>query len=194
VEALGAEAQIELADFALPAAVKSTAERLAARLPALGLLVHAAGEFSAEPVANAPPDTLARLLQVNLEAPYALTRALIDALAAGPADLVFINSSALGQQRAGLSAYRASKAGLLALADTLRQELNPLGVRVLSVFLGATATPMQARICAQEGRPYRPEVLLQPSDVAELVRAALALPRGAELTDLHLRPSAPHRA
>jgi short-subunit dehydrogenase len=194
VEARGAEAQIELADFAQPATVNDLGKRLAARLSVLALLIHAAGDFSAEPVAQAEPGTLARLLAVNLESPHALTRALIRALGAGPGDLLFINSSAVRHGRAGLSAYTASKAGLLALADTLRQELNPLGVRVSSVFLGATATPMQARICAAEGRPYRPELLLQPNDIAALVRAALQLPRSAELTDLHLRPTAPHRS
>jgi NADP-dependent 3-hydroxy acid dehydrogenase YdfG len=41
---------------------------------------------------------------------------------------------------------------------------------------------------AFEGRTYRPEELLQPRDVAEIVLAALALPDSAEVTDLHVRP------
>jgi NAD(P)-dependent dehydrogenase (short-subunit alcohol dehydrogenase family) len=106
---------------------------------------------------------------------------------------VFINSSVVGQRRAGLAAYGGSKAGLLALADSVRQEGNPLGLRVLSVFLGATATPMQRNIHAQQARAYQPEALLQPEDVAQIVHAALALPRGAEVTDLHLRPAVAHR-
>ena len=40
-----------------------------------------------------------------------------------------------------------------------------------------------------EGKSYRPELLLQPEDIAAAVIAALDLPRTAELTDLHVRPA-----
>jgi hypothetical protein len=49
---------------------------------------------------------------------------------------------------------------------------------------------MQARVHAAEGRDYRPERLLQPADIAEMLVHALLLPRSAEVTDLHLRPLA----
>jgi NADP-dependent 3-hydroxy acid dehydrogenase YdfG len=84
--------------------------------------------------------------------------------------------------------YSASKHALKAFADTLRAEANPAGVRVLSVYPGRTATPMQESIFAAEGRSYDPSRLLQPEDVAEMVLAALCLPRTAEVTDLHIRP------
>jgi NADP-dependent 3-hydroxy acid dehydrogenase YdfG len=74
------------------------------------------------------------------------------------------------------------------LADSLRSEVNPRGVRVLSVFPGRTASPMQAAVHADEGRSYQPERLLQPADVAASVVHALALPRTAEVTDIHIRP------
>jgi short-subunit dehydrogenase len=190
VENRGARAQIEVADLAEPAAVLGLGTRMARRLPALTALVHAAGEYLAEPFAEVSSEAFAHVLSVNLQAPAVLTRALLIPLSAAPGDLVFINSSVVGQQRAGISAYAASKAGLAALADSLRQELNPRGVRVLSVFLGATATPLQERLQARSGRAYRPEALLAPEDVAQTVRAALELPRRAELTELHLRPAA----
>jgi NADP-dependent 3-hydroxy acid dehydrogenase YdfG len=37
-------------------------------------------------------------------------------------------------------------------------------------------------------RPYAPERLIQPEDVAEAVLAMLRLPRTVEATQLHLRP------
>ena len=84
--------------------------------------------------------------------------------------------------------YSASKHALRAFTDSLRAEVNPSGVRVLSVYPGRTATPMQESIFAAEGRSYDPSRLLQPADVAEMVLAALCLPRTAEVTDLHIRP------
>ena len=186
VEQRGAEASYHVAHFDSALEVDQLARELEG-LPAVSALLHAAGEFASEPIASGPVSDLDRLLAVNLRAPYVLTRALLGALERGNGDVVFINSSVVGQQRAGASVYSASKAGLVAVADSLRQECNPLGLRVLSVFLGATATPMQEQIHARAARPYRPEVLLQTTDVAEIIYAALALPRGAEVTDLYLR-------
>jgi NADP-dependent 3-hydroxy acid dehydrogenase YdfG len=63
-------------------------------------------------------------------------------------------------------------------------------VRVLSVFLGATATPMQEQLHAQIGLGYEPGELLAPEDVARVVCDVIDLPRGAEVTDLQMRRAA----
>jgi NADP-dependent 3-hydroxy acid dehydrogenase YdfG len=47
---------------------------------------------------------------------------------------------------------------------------------------------MQERIHRMEGKSYRPELLLQPEDVASIVLSALSLPQTAEVTDIHIRP------
>jgi NADP-dependent 3-hydroxy acid dehydrogenase YdfG len=84
--------------------------------------------------------------------------------------------------------YGAMKHALKAIADSLRAEVNPKGIRVLSVYLGRTATPMQADIHREEGKIYRPEALLQPCDVASTIIHAITLPRTAEITDISIRP------
>ena len=194
VESRGAEARCLTASFEASEELEQLALELE-RLPAVSALLHAAGEYANQPAASLAGAGFERLLRINLSAPYLLTRALLGALQRGTGDVVFVNSSAVGQRRAGLSAYGASKAGLVAVADSLRQECNPLGLRVLSIFLGATATRLQQQLHeAGASEPYDPATLLQPEDVAEIIHAALALPRGAEVTDLHLRPARPHRA
>ncbi len=75
-----------------------------------------------------------------------------------------------------------------AIADSLREEVNAEGVRVLSLFLGRTAGNLQRAIFALEGRPYPAGRLIQPEDVAWAVLAMLRLPRTVEATDLTLRP------
>jgi NADP-dependent 3-hydroxy acid dehydrogenase YdfG len=47
---------------------------------------------------------------------------------------------------------------------------------------------MQEARYAAERKPYHPESLLQPSDIALAVTAALDLPHTAEITDLRIRP------
>jgi NAD(P)-dependent dehydrogenase (short-subunit alcohol dehydrogenase family) len=193
-QAAGARAECFPTDLRDASACSELGRTLSAKHPALSVLVHSAGVFMSGTVGSAPEEDLELALDINLRAPYLLTRALLAPLGAGKGDVVFINSSAVGQRKAGLAAYAASKHGLVGLADSLRQELNPSGVRVLSVFLGATATPMQEQIYAQSGRSYQPEALLSPDDVARIVCNVIRLPRGAEVTDLHVRPAAPHRA
>ncbi|MGC2391714.1 MAG: hypothetical protein WA621_20145, partial [Candidatus Acidiferrum sp.] len=80
------------------------------------------------------------------------------------------------------------KHALKAIADALRAEVNELGVRVISVYPGRTATPQQEKIHELEGRSYHSDRLLQPEDVAQAVLNALAMPRTAEVTDIQIRP------
>jgi NADP-dependent 3-hydroxy acid dehydrogenase YdfG len=109
-------------------------------------------------------------------------------LVSSKGQVVFINSSLGLKARAGVSQYAATKHALKAVADSLRDECNASGVRVCSLYLGATATPMQAAIRAKQFREYKPQRLLQPDDVASLVISVLALPRTAEVTDIMVRP------
>jgi NADP-dependent 3-hydroxy acid dehydrogenase YdfG len=123
-----------------------------------------------------------------VRAPYLLTQSLLPLLRSRRGQIVFINSSAGHVARGNVGQYAATKHALRALADSLREEVNADGIRVLSVYPGRTATPMQAKLHAVEQKEYRPDDLLQPQDVAAVVANALSLPRSAEVTDIHVRP------
>ena len=152
------------------------------------ILVHSAGLIHTESFLSASLDNFERQFHTNVLAPYALTQVLLEMLIVREGQVVFINSTAGLNAGANVSQYAATKHALKAMADSLRAEVNPKGVRVLSVFPGRTATPMQEAVHRSEGKPYFPERLLQPEDVAAMVLAALALPRTAEVTDLMIRP------
>jgi NADP-dependent 3-hydroxy acid dehydrogenase YdfG len=94
----------------------------------------------------------------------------------------------MNAKRPEVGQYAATQHGLKAIADSLREEVNPYGIRVLSIYPGRTATPLQKRLHEAEGKLYRPEALLQPSDIASVVIHSLALPKTAEVTDIHIRP------
>src|SRR5262245_14898228 len=168
-------------------AVLDFCDRFRAEHTSLDLLVHSAGVISIGSVAELPVTDFDRQYRVNVRAPYLLTQNLLPLLTRSQSQVVFVNSSAGVQSREGVAQYGATKHALRALADSFRQEVNPLGVRVLSVFLGRTASRMQASVHAREGRPYVPGRLLQPDDVASVVVHSLDLPRTAEVTDIHIR-------
>ncbi len=182
------DAHVNPADVSTDAGIARIAREIAAGPGRLDILVHSAAIYARGLVASEPVSRLDTLLAANVRAPYALTQALLLLLTRSRGEIVFINSTAIWQNAPGLAQYAASKQALQAFANNLRAEVNREGIRVLSVYVGRTATPMQAGIFAAEGRPYAPERLLQPEDVAASILAAISLPRTAEVTDLTIRP------
>lgn len=152
------------------------------------ILVHSAGIMSLGPLSRAPIADFDSQYQANLRAPYLLTQALLPMLIASQGQVVFINSSIGLTTRAEVCQYAATKHALRAVADSLRDEVNELGMRVLSIYPGRTATPRQATLHELAGKLYHPERLIQPEDVAAMVLSALRLPRTAEVTDISMRP------
>jgi NADP-dependent 3-hydroxy acid dehydrogenase YdfG len=151
-------------------------------------LVHSAGIFAMGRLEIAPMEEFDLQYRCNVRAPYALTQIFLPSLIERQGQIVFINSTAGLSAGAGVSQYAATKHALKAVADSLRQEVNPQGVRVLSVYLGRTATPMQEAICKTEGKPYDASYFIQPYDVAQTLLHTLSLPRTAEIIDLTIRP------
>ncbi len=152
------------------------------------ILIHCAGVIYQDPMDRARIEDLDVQYATNVRAPYLLTQRLLPLLVNARGQIVFINSNVgLTAKRPDIGQYAASKHALRAIADSLREEVNPRGVRVLSVYLGRTATPMQEALYQQEGKVYHPEVFLQPEDIASVVLSALALPGTAEVTDISIR-------
>ena len=185
--ALGARTSLVRADLGSDEGIRG----LVASVEALGrvdVLFHGAGALRLGDVMAAGWDDLDELYRVNVRAPYLLTKALLPLLVASRGQIVFVNSSAAMRAGETNGIYAATKAALMSLAGSIRDRVNPLGVRVLSVFPGRTATPMQEQVVAFEGSQYDPASLLQPSDVADVVVHALMMPRSAEITDVMVRP------
>jgi NADP-dependent 3-hydroxy acid dehydrogenase YdfG len=170
--------------------VRATARTFLRRFGRLDVLVHSNGIHLTAPLAEAKLSDFDRLWAANVRSPFLLTQTFTDALRESSGQIVFVNSSIVHAARPGVGLFAATQHALRGLADALRTELNPAGVRVLSVFPGRTATTRQESIFKQEGRAYEPDRLLQPSEIASVVTQALALPRTAEVTDVDIRPMA----
>ncbi|WP_394752412.1 SDR family oxidoreductase [Crenothrix sp.] len=154
----------------------------------IDILIHSAGVISLGKIDHASIDDFDYQYRINVRAAYLLTQVFLSALKFKQGQIVFINSSAGLTAKSGVSQYAATKYALKAIADSLREEVNTNGVRVLSVYPGRTASPMQEAVYAAEDKAYQPECLMQPDDVASVVINALSLPRTAEITEINLRP------
>jgi NADP-dependent 3-hydroxy acid dehydrogenase YdfG len=154
----------------------------------LDSLLHVAGVVDLGRVGDLTTKAWRSQLDVNLVAPAELTRLLLPQLRVSQGHVVFVNSGAGLNAHAEWSAYAASKHGLKALADSLRQEEHAAGVRVTSVYPGRTASPMQAKVHQQEGKEYDASRWIDPESVATAILTAIDLPRDAEINDLTVRP------
>jgi NADP-dependent 3-hydroxy acid dehydrogenase YdfG len=153
----------------------------------IDVLVHCAGSIYHGEHASASVSELDSLYRANVRGPYLLTQLALPLLRVGPGQIVFINSSSGLKARARAGQFSATQHAMKAIADSLRDEVNADGIRVLSVFPGRTATPRTEKLFHEEGQPYRPELLMQPEDVATIVLHALSVPRSAEVTEIAIR-------
>jgi NAD(P)-dependent dehydrogenase (short-subunit alcohol dehydrogenase family) len=172
-----------VADLADAAAIESLREWP----EAFDGLVHAAGVVELGPVADLGARAWQEQVAVNLVAPALLTRAVLPQLRVAYGTVVFVNSGSGLRANPEWAAYAASKFGLRALADALRDEEPDL--RVTSVFPGRTATAMQEKVHRQEGREYDAGRWIRPETVAEVIVGVLDLSRDAQLPEVSVRPN-----
>ena len=175
-------------DLTVDKDVRKIADRIEQDVGHVDMLIHSAGVISFGRLESATVVDFDRQYRTNVRAPYALTQALLPMLRTRRGQIVFINSSAGLNASANVGQYAATKHALKAVADSFRKEVNAEGLRVLSIYPGRTASPMQEAVFRKEGRKYRPELLMQPEDLASVVINALTLPRSAEITDINVRP------
>ena len=129
-----------MADF------KTLAESLNEQFPCLDGLIHNAALLGARtPIEFYPEQDWADLMQVNVNAVFQLTQALLPALnRSDDARILFISSSVGRIGRAFWGAYAVSKFALEGLMQTLAEELEKTSpIRVNSLNPGGTRTNMR---------------------------------------------------
>jgi NAD(P)-dependent dehydrogenase (short-subunit alcohol dehydrogenase family) len=108
----------------------------------LDAVVNNAGVVVSGPIEAVPPAELRRQLDVNVVGQVAVTQAVLPRLRGSRGRVVFV-SSLSGRVSAPMTgAYSASKFALEAVADALRMELRPWGVRVVLVEPAQTDTDL----------------------------------------------------
>jgi NAD(P)-dependent dehydrogenase (short-subunit alcohol dehydrogenase family) len=127
--------------------IASATQQIASALDGSGLdgLVNNAGVAIPSPLETMPIEDFRRQVEVNLIAQVAVTQALLGQIRLGGGRIVFISSigGRIAFPLAG--AYHATKFGVEAVGDTLRQELRPWRIAVSIVEPGSIATPIWER-------------------------------------------------
>jgi len=157
-------AQTAVADVRDAQALTGAVDDLAGRLGGIDVAVANAGIATGGPLRQIDPRTFEDTIDVNLLGVWRTTRAALPHVLARRGHLLLIASAAAVLPTAGLGAYSAAKAGVEALARSLRVELRPHGVSVGVGYYLFLDTPM---VRAGEASPvFRDSKSRMPSPLA----------------------------
>jgi NAD(P)-dependent dehydrogenase (short-subunit alcohol dehydrogenase family) len=125
------------------------------------------------------------VIDTNLTGMFLVTQAGLALMKRGG---TIVNNLSVAANRvfAGSAAYIASKHGALGLSNTLREELRPRGIRVISLLPGATDTAIWNTFWPQAPR----KKMMSSITVAEAVVNAILLPSNATVETLEILPIA----
>jgi len=179
---------------------RAAVERTVAELGRLDTLVNNAGVMLLGPMEQAPMQEWQRMVELNvlglMYCAHAALPHLLSAAADGPrqvADMVNISSVAGRVARAGSGVYNATKFGVGAFSESLRQEVTTRHVRVSLVEPGAVATEL-----AGHNRPEVQEMLksrfgdmerMEAEDIADAIAYVVTRHRRVAINEMLIRPT-----
>lgn len=200
IESKGGKVLVLAGDVTEEEQARELVERTVVELGRLDTLVNNAGVMLLGPAVDAPMAEWQRMVEVNLlgllYCAHTALPHLLKAADGGPrhvADLVNVSSVAGRLARSGSAVYNATKHGVGAFSEGLRQEVTGWHVRVSLVEPGATDTELSGH--------NRPEVLtaikkrfegverLQAADIADAIGYIVTRPRHVAVNEMLVRPT-----
>ncbi len=200
IDDAGGKALAIEADVTDRAAAEALVERTVKELGRLDTVVNNAGVMLLGPALDAPIEEWERMVDINLKGLLYVAKAalphLIEAADEGPrlvTDMVNISSVAGRRPREGSAVYNATKFGVGAFSEALRQEVSERHVRVSLVEPGAVITELSSH--------NRPEVLeeikgrfgdlerLEADDIADTISYIVTRPRHMAINEILVRPT-----
>jgi NAD(P)-dependent dehydrogenase (short-subunit alcohol dehydrogenase family) len=156
----------EVADASDPTVPGPLVERLVAEIGPPDVLVNTIGTYQVGDALSTTPETLRRLMEVNVGSALWLTQAVVPHMQdRGSGAIVHLAARQGVEPTAGIAAYGVSKAALVHLVRTLDVELRGHGIRVNVVLPQVMAT-------AKNKALFPPEALtgaVEPDAVAEVI-------------------------
>ena len=200
IQAAGGRALVLEADVTDGEQARAVVAQTVEGLGRLDTLVNNAGVMLLGPMESAPVEEWQRMVELNVMGLMYCTHAALPHLLAAAedsprrvADVVSISSVAGRIARAGSGVYNATKFGVGAFSEGLRQEVTKRHVRVSLVEPGAVATELVGH-----NRPEVREMIaqrfadmerLQSEDVSDAVTYVVTRPRHVAINEVLIRPT-----
>jgi NADP-dependent 3-hydroxy acid dehydrogenase YdfG len=161
----------------------------------LDILVNNAGLMLLGPITNADTEDWRRMVNTNvLGLMYATHAALPIMRAQKSGHIVNISSVAGRTARAGSGAYNATKWGVGAFSEALRQEVYQDDIRVTIIEPGAVATELTEHITNPEAKKGVRDWIshmtpLESEDIAAAILYAVTQPARVNVNEILIRPT-----
>lgn len=189
IAAAGGRSLVAPADVGDEAAVAALVARASDGLGGVDILVHASGVGLYGPVETYSLTDWQTTLATNLTGAFLCARAVLPMMRQrGGGAVVGIASGAGKQGYPTLSAYAASKFGLIGFLQSLAAEVAADGIKVATVVPGSILTDFAGGAADAKRADPGAKRYLEPEDVAEAVLFLLRQPRRAWTQELNLWP------
>jgi NADP-dependent 3-hydroxy acid dehydrogenase YdfG len=170
----------------------------------LDTLVNNAGVMLLGPIVGAPIEEWQRMVNLNLLGLLYCTHAGLPHLLAAAelepravADVVNVSSVAGRVARLNSGVYNATKHGVGAFSESLRQEVTKRHVRVTIIEPGAVGTELafhnRPEILEEMAKTFAGTEIMQATDIAESIRYAVTQPRRVAVNEILVRPTEQER-
>ena len=192
------------ADITDPAQAEEAVVTTVRELGRLDTLVNNAGVMLLGPIVGAPLEEWQRMVSLNLLGLLSCTHAALPHLLAAAeseprsvADVVNVSSVAGHVARLNSGVYNATKHGVGAFSESLRQEVTTRHVRVTLIEPGATATELafhnRPEILEGMAQQFGGMEIMHAEDIAECIRFAVTQPRRVAVNEILVRPTEQER-
>ncbi len=151
--------------------VKAAFDAVAKKYGRIDILANNAGVSAAEPFTSYTPEMFQKTMDLNVNAVFNCTRAVVEQMEAQGGGSIINTSSMVSRygQPAGV-AYPTSKFALNGMTLSLARELGPKGIRVNAVAPGITNTDMMKAVPENVIKPMIAQIPLrrmgEPEDIA----------------------------
>jgi NADP-dependent 3-hydroxy acid dehydrogenase YdfG len=165
------------------------------RLGGLDIVINNAGLMLLGPILEADTEDWRRMINTNVLGLMYLTHAALPHLVAqGSGDIVNISSVAGRVARLGSGVYNASKWGVNAFTESLRQEVTERGVRISVVEPGLVDTELGDHITNAEAKAATKEWKasirsLNADDIARAILYVVTQPDHVAINEVLVRPT-----
>ncbi|MDI1235018.1 MAG: SDR family NAD(P)-dependent oxidoreductase [bacterium] len=174
---------ISLLDFSSQENVEIFSKKVKSLTSEIDVLVNNAGVFLPGTIHGEADGNFELQMQLNVAAPYYLTRAIVPLMIKKRAGYIFnMCSTASIVPYVNGGSYCISKHALLGFSKVLRQELMPYEISVSSILPGATLTDSWSGTDLPENR------FMKPADIAETVWFALSNRKRMVMEEILIRP------
>src|SRR5438270_1130153 len=183
---------------------EAAVEQTVAELGRLDTVVNNAGVMLLGPIEDAPVEEWERMVSLNVMGVLYVAHAALPHLLASAeqpprrvADLVNISSVAGRVARAGSGVYNATKWGVGAFSESLRQEFTRRHLRVSLVEPGAVKTELASHVRPEvwerQGNVFADTELMEAVDIADAIAYVVTRPRRVAINEVLIRPTEQER-